>query len=125
MQKIRAQLLLYIPLNTSAVVCVSATKTTVPSSHGKLLFRAATDRVDQQAALSTLLFSCFLSQMAQLFYCQIQYIFCSLRCFFPLINFPIWILYFGIHRLVGRPDRCMSLSYTGLAFCSTTTPYST
>lgn len=44
MQQIRAPLPLYIPLNTSAAACVSATKTTVPSSHGKPLFNVSTDR---------------------------------------------------------------------------------
>lgn len=67
MQQIRAQLLLYIPLNISAVACVSITEATVPSSHGKLLFRAATDRVDQQAALSIPLLLFSPSQPAQLF----------------------------------------------------------
>lgn len=75
MQQIRAQLLLYIPTNASAAASVSVTKTTVPSSHGKLLFRAATDKADQQAAPSTFWVSCFLSLLAQLLHLQMQ-------CFF-------------------------------------------
>lgn len=45
MQKIRAQFMPYIPINTSVVASVSATKSPVPSSPGKLHFKAATDRV--------------------------------------------------------------------------------
>ena len=55
MLQIKARLLLYIPVNTSAAACVSATKTTVPSSHRKLQFSAAPDRVDHPAALSDLI----------------------------------------------------------------------
>lgn len=72
MQQIRAQLLLYIPTNTSAAASVSATKTTVPSSHGKLLFRAAADRAGQHAAPSAFWVSGFLSLLAQLLHLQIQ-----------------------------------------------------
>lgn len=66
MQQIRAPLPLYIPLNTSAAACVSATKTTVPSSPGKPLFNVSTDRVGQYTALFVFLFLSFLSQIAQL-----------------------------------------------------------
>lgn len=119
-------MLLYIPLNTSAVVCVSATKTTVPSSHGKLLFRAATDRIDQHAPLSTLLFSCSLSQLPQLLLLSDAVYFRFFAVYYSfsaLMNFPMWVFTFlSIHR--QRPDkytqhptetRCTCILYRNLS----------
>lgn len=76
MEQIRAQLLLYITLNTSA--CVSVTQTTVASLTWNTTLKAAVGRKDQQATLSTLFFSGLPSHLAKLLCLYIQYIYYSL-----------------------------------------------